>query len=162
MKVRPARASWMARRRSLIIRGFKTYPAAPVARHAWTKSPSECTVKKMTFEELPDSLNRLLASMPLRMGMVISVTITSGLRRVAASNRDWPSDTVPTTSHAGTKRLSTMCRNGRWSSANRIRNFPNWSAYRVCGPPKCLLRCFVGGLRYVCFTHAADPSMLGA
>jgi hypothetical protein len=100
--------------------------------------------------------------MPLRIGMEISVTMTSGSRCLAASNRDWPSDTLPTTSHVGFNRLSTMFRNGRWSSASRTRNFRNWSAYRVRGARIGLLRFSEGGARDIRFSPPADPGMVRA
>jgi len=114
----------------------------------------------MILAAQPDSHSCLLASMPLRAGMEISVTITSGLRCVAASNRDWPSDTLPTTSHVGFNKLSTMFRNGRWSSARRTRTFRNWSAYRMRGATLGLLRFSEGGARDNRFSPAVDPGMI--
>jgi hypothetical protein len=142
------------------MRDFRTYPAAPVARQVWTKSASEWTVKKMIFAALPDSRNCLLASIPLRIGMEISETMRSGLRRFAASTMDWPSDTLPTTSHVGSSRHSTMFKNGRWSSANRIRTFPNESAYQIREAWKSLLKCTEGCVGDIRFAHAANPGML--
>src|SRR5258706_14320948 len=52
----------------------------------------------------PDLFNCLLASIPLRIGIEISVTMTSGARRLASSNRAWPSGTLPTTSQVGASR----------------------------------------------------------
>jgi hypothetical protein len=128
----------MAGMRSVINWDFTTYPTAPVARHSWTKSASECTVKKIIFAAQPDALNCLLASMPLRIGMEISVTMTSGLRCLAASKRDWPSGTLPTTSQVAASRFSTIIRNCEWSSAKSIRTLPNGSAYRMRGAKKAL------------------------
>jgi hypothetical protein len=116
----------------------------------------------MILAAQPDSFKCLLASMPLRIGMEISVTMTSGLECVAASNRDWPSDTLPTTSHVGFNKLSTMFRNGRWSSASRTRTFRNWSAYSMRGATIGLLRFSEGGARDIRFSPAADPGMIRA
>ena len=82
--MRPASASSIAGNRSVVIRAFTTYPNAPVAKQVRTKSGSEWTVRKIIFEVQPDSFNWLAASMPLRTGIEISVTITSGFRLMAA------------------------------------------------------------------------------
>jgi hypothetical protein len=113
----------------------------------------------MVFAALPDSRNCLQASMPLRIGIEMSETMRSGLRRFAASTSDWPLGTLPTISHVDSKRPSTIFRKGRWSSANRIRTFPNESAYRIRGAWKSPLLCTeecVGDIR---FGYAANPGI---
>jgi hypothetical protein len=66
------------------MRHFNTYPKAPRYMQACTKSQSEWTVKYISLARLPDSFNFRPASIPLRIGMEISVTITSGCKRAAA------------------------------------------------------------------------------
>src|SRR5581483_6816551 len=69
------------------------------------------------------SLIRSAASVPLRFGMAISNTTTSGLVASACATACRPSAASPTTANSGW--LSSKSRNPRritlWSSANRIR-----------------------------------------
>jgi hypothetical protein len=111
----------------------------------------------MIFAVQPDSFNCLLASIPLRIGMEISVTMTSGASRLAASNRDWPSGTLPTTSQVDASRRSTITRNCRWSSAKSIRTLSNGSGFRMRSV-KIPVALFQGGVSKVSFFHATDPS----
>src|ERR1700750_2920289 len=60
--------------------------------------------------------------MPFRIGMEISVTIRSGSNFPAASNRDLPSATLPTTSNMGSKIFSTIRSTLGGSSARTTRS----------------------------------------
>jgi hypothetical protein len=119
--MRPSRASLIATKKSVLIRNFETYATAPVLRAACTKSGSACTVKKTTFDVEPDSLSRLAASIPLSFGIEMSVTMTSGCSLPAASIRDSPSPTAPTTSKLGSRRPRINSKRPRWSSARSTR-----------------------------------------
>jgi hypothetical protein len=55
-----------------------------------------------------------------------------------------------------------MFKNGRWSSANRIRTLTYESAYRRRGAWKSLLRGTGGGVGDTRFAHAANPGIFGA
>src|SRR5271170_4829123 len=61
------------------------------------------------------------ASIPFNIGMVMSRMMRSGLRRVAASTRAFPSSTVPTTAYLGLSRFEKPSSIRAWSSARRIR-----------------------------------------
>src|SRR6266481_2476747 len=119
----PARASPIATKRSVPIRIFVTYASAPDFRAAWTKSGSACAVKNTIFDEEPDSLSRLAASIASSFAIEMSVTITSGCSFPAVSTRDSPSSTHPRTSKAGSKRPRVNSKSFRWSSARSIRIF---------------------------------------
>ncbi len=136
-KVRPARASSMAIKRSVVTELFKTYPSAPASRAARTTSWSRWTVKNTAFAEQPDSRSCLTASIPLSFGIEMSETMTSGFSFMAALNRDSPLSTDPTMSKSGSNRPWTALRIPGWSSASSTRIFRIWAnpERRVPGQP---------------------------
>jgi len=56
----------------------------------------QANLKVLLWE--PDARSVCPASIPFKIGMLMSVTMTSGRRRLAADTNSAPSDTVPTTS----------------------------------------------------------------
>jgi hypothetical protein len=97
-------------------------------RQARTKSGSECTERKTIFDSQPELLSCRAASMPLRIGMEISVTMTSGFSRIAASIRERPLETLPMTLKAGSNTLAARYGKPGWSSPSNILILFNGSA----------------------------------
>src|ERR1700720_2582245 len=143
--MRPARASRTAGNRSLSMRGFTTYPQAPTFRQARTMSGSECTVKKTTLAREPDSFNCSAASMPPRIGMEISVIITSGCNLRAVSTRALPLSTVPLTSKVGSSIPFTSSRTSvviRHEYAHFAHMFCRYETSQPCPTGPAAQTCF--------------------
>jgi hypothetical protein len=66
---------------------LRTYPNAPSAMHAFINCSSEWTVRNTILADGADSRSRWAASIPLKTGMVMSATITSGPPRVMWRHR---------------------------------------------------------------------------
>jgi len=84
----------------------------------------------------------MAASMPLRIGMEMSVTMISGCVFIAASIRDRPFETLPVTSYADPNKDSTICVKPGWSSANNTLILLNWPASRMRAFRKRSSSCF--------------------
>src|ERR1700739_1571256 len=52
---------------------FCTCPDTPASMHVSTNSPSECTVTNTNFAVEPDSRSLCIASIPFKIGMLMSV-----------------------------------------------------------------------------------------
>ncbi len=77
----------MAVTSSLVARSFITNPETPTRINSAASSASACRVKTMTLASEPAAFSRSNASMPFNPGIEMSVTMTSGRNRVAASTR---------------------------------------------------------------------------
>jgi hypothetical protein len=84
MYVCPRRAARIAGIKWALMWDLRMYPNAPSAMHASTNCCSEWTVRNTVLADKADSRSRWAASIPLKTGIVISVTITSGQRRRAS------------------------------------------------------------------------------
>jgi len=111
------------------MRYFCTYPNPPASMQASTNSFSRCTVRKTNCALEPDSRILHIASIPFKIGMVISVTITSGQRLRACSTNAAPSAAVPTTSKWPDRSARSASNRATWSSATRTRG-------RIKGHPR--------------------------
>jgi hypothetical protein len=108
-RFRPASTAFIAGAKWCVSHNFRKYPNAPASMHASTNSSAECTVTNTNFAEEPKSRSLYRASIPLKIGMLISDTMTSGRSLQTSDTKAAPSAAVPTTSKSGDKRtISTL------------------------------------------------------
>ena len=93
-QVWPSRTLWIAGTKSMVRRGFTTYPRAPVENAALTSWEWVWAVRNITFVLVPDFLRREAASMPLTIGMEMSRRTTSGSRLATACSACAPLSTA--------------------------------------------------------------------
>jgi hypothetical protein len=118
---RPTRAACIAGIKWAFMWDLRTYPNAPSAMHAFMNCSSEWIVRNTIVAGNADSRSQWAASIPLKIGIVISVTITSGQRRRASDTKLAPSVAVPTTSNRAFKRAVIASSKAGWSSASNTR-----------------------------------------
>src|SRR5262245_37209182 len=78
-------------------------------------------VRNTTLTPALSFLSWAIASMPLRCGMVMSATMTSGCSVLAAATNARPSSTTPTSSKSSSSRRLRPSLTTRWSSASSTR-----------------------------------------
>ena len=131
---------------------FRTYPNAPAFMDASTNSSAECTVTNTNFAVEPNSRSLCTASIPLKIGMLISVTMTSGWSLQASDTNAAPSAAVPTTSKWPDKSSISALSRAWWSSANSTRGEfkvglpPSWMCTRSNCKPGRFTFCFDEGI----------------